>query len=69
MSKYYVHYVESCSPGVKQFKTKKALKEFLMSFIKKYGSLDDGGDNWIEVNKIYYGTPVKLDINLIGGGK
>lgn len=58
---YYVLYVEGCSPRTQIFTTKKEVKVFLNSFIKKYGSLDDQGDNWVDY--IFKGK--KLDIDLV----
>jgi hypothetical protein len=44
---YNLLVTEGCSVNLKQFKTKYAMDKFLNSFKKKYGSLDDGADNYV----------------------
>lgn len=68
-AKYWVHYVEGCSPKTKSFKDEKGVQRFIDGFVKKYGSLDDGGDNWVEKDKVYYGYKVKLELKVKAGGK
>lgn len=43
--KYYVYYVEDCTPAIKEFKTLKARKQFLEVFQTKYGN---SSINWID---------------------
>jgi hypothetical protein len=57
--KYHVIYCEGCSPRIKAFKSQLALTRFLNAFKRKYGSLDDRGDNW--VGYIFYGNRIKLE--------
>lgn len=57
--KYYVIYCEGCSPRVKNFKSEQSLTKFLKTFKRKYGSLDDKGDNWVDY--IFYGNRIKIE--------
>lgn len=61
MKKYYMGVIIGCCPTVIKFKNKKAVKEYLNNFAKKYGSLDDKNDNWIDY--IYYGKKLKIELN------
>lgn len=58
---YYVLTVENCTPLTYVFSSKKEVKDFLKKFIKKYGSLDDKNDNWVD--QVFRGE--KLDLQLI----
>lgn len=58
MNKYYILGCEGCVPFVKEFKVKYDAEEFLLDFAKKYGSLDDKNDNWID--HVFLGD--KLDV-------
>ena len=58
---YHVLYVSNCTPQTESLKSKKELKSFLSSFVKKHGSLDDGGDNWID--HVFKGK--KLDLKIL----
>lgn len=62
--KYYLHYVLGCSPEVFECDTESQLKEFLDNWMKTHGTLDDNGDNWIEVDKIYCGKKVNLSLDI-----
>ena len=63
--KYYLHYVESCSPKLKLFKTKKAVDKFVKEF------KTNNEDNWLDFiveGKIipldtYYGKRLKETAN------
>lgn len=59
-TKYFVHYVEGCSPKVYVADTKKKVGDFLNKWINKHGSFDDNGDNWVEADKIYCGEKISL---------
>ena len=58
MNKYYILYVKDCSPKEVEFELETQVEEFLNNFIKKYGSLDDKNDNWVD--KIFYGKKVEV---------
>lgn len=53
--KYHIRYIEGCTPQTKSFKTLAQLNKFIKSLIKKHGSLDDRGDNWVDF--IFKGNP------------
>lgn len=55
---YYVVYVEGCSSKLKVFKTKVSMNRFFKNFVDKYGSTDDGGDNWI--HHVFHGKRLDL---------
>lgn len=55
---YHVLYVEGCSPKIQKFKSKSDMNSFFKSFINKYGSLDDKGDNWVD--HVFYGKKLNL---------
>lgn len=57
--KYHIRYVEGCSPQVKSFKTLVQLNKFIKSLIKKHGSIDDRGDNWVDF--IFKGKILKVE--------
>lgn len=46
--KYYVIFVEDCTPKIEEFNTKKDAEFFLAEFSRKHGSLDDGDANWVD---------------------
>lgn len=43
--RYFVHYVEDCSPKIKAFKTKQKLQDFIKKFSKK---IDPTSGYWID---------------------
>jgi hypothetical protein len=58
--KYHLISIVGCIPKLLSFKTKKERKAYTDAFIKKYGSLDDGEDNWIDLifeGKVDYYSP------------
>lgn len=57
---YYVLYVEKCTPKMEKIPSKKEVKIFLDNFLKKYGSLDDGSDNWID--HIFSGKKLEIEV-------
>lgn len=57
--KYHIRYVQGCSPQTKSFKTLAQLNKFIKSFIKKHGSLDDRGDNWVD--SVFKGKILKVE--------
>jgi hypothetical protein len=46
---FHVYYVEDSSPKLKSFSNKENRQKFINKFIEKYGSMDDGDGNWIEM--------------------
>lgn len=62
--KYYLNYVEGCSSKTVECDTEHEVREFITNFIDKYGTLDDKGDNWIELDKIYYGNRVNVTLSI-----
>ena len=46
MKKYYVHYVDNCTPTLKKFKTLKSAKDFVTKFRKKHPETSD--DWWVD---------------------
>lgn len=61
MSMYYVLVVEACEPKTIELNSKKQVEDFLSEFTEKYGSLNDGSDNWVD--QIFEGN--KLDIKIV----
>lgn len=59
---YYIRYVEGYSLQTKSFKTREALEKFIAKFIKRHGSIDDRGDNWVDF--IFKGEMLKLETKL-----
>lgn len=47
--KYHLRVVENCSPKTMSFRTNKERDKYLNNFKVKYGSLDDGDDNYIDL--------------------
>lgn len=64
---YYILVVEGCSPETIEKQTQEEVQDFLTQFVLKYGSLDDGEDNWIdqifEGRKVDFSLEVKLSSN------
>ena len=60
---YYLRVVEGCSPKTKKFKNKKGLTKYIKAFIKRHGSIDDNGDNWLD--DIYYGKRIEIEVKFM----
>lgn len=55
---YYVLIVENCEPKTIELNSKSEVNDFLSRFVKKYGSLDDGADNWVD--QIFEGKRLEI---------
>lgn len=57
---YFIRVVEGCISSVKTFNTKEELNEFITTFVETHGTLDDEGDNWIELDSVFYGKQLAI---------
>lgn len=60
--KYYLHYVLGCHPEIFECDTELQIKEFIDNWLVTHGTLDDEGDNWIELDRIYYGKKINVSL-------
>lgn len=59
--KYHLNYVEDSETKRASFNSKEEMIQFINFFRDKYGSLDDGSSNWIELDSFVYGKKLKLN--------
>lgn len=57
--KYYILYVDNCTPITKEFDSKTEAEKFLNAFVKKNKSITDNDDAHVE--HVFYGKRIKIE--------
>jgi len=47
--KYFMHYVDDCTPKIKYFKTEREMRDFTLDFLLKHQLEIGNGGYWIDI--------------------